>query len=196
MAYRLRLLREKDLDTVMRWRMQPEVTRYMYTDPMITHEGQRAWFERVSRSEHDRVWIIETVAVDEQPAQSLGVLSLSDIDLVHRRCAWAYYLGDGSARGIGLAKSLELSICQHVFETMGMNKLWCEVLAFNDRVVALHERFGSQVEGLLRAHICKGGEYHDVVRMSLLRCDWESHRGRWHYTPLDIESPPALIQTA
>lgn len=196
MTYRLRLLRESDLDTVMHWRMQPEVTRYMYTDPTITREGQRAWFERITGSVRDRVWIIETMADDAQPAHSLGVLSLSDIDLVHSRCAWAYYLGDGSARGIGLAKSLELSICHYVFETMGMNKLWCEVLAFNERVVALHEKFGSQVEGRLRAHICKAGEYHDVVRMSLLRCDWEAHRSRWHYTPLDIETPPARTKTA
>lgn len=193
MAYQLRLLRDSDLDTVMHWRMLPEVTRYMYTDPQITREGQRAWFDRISRSVQDRVWIIEAIADDTGVHQSIGLLSLSEIDRTNRRCAWAYYLGEPGARGIGLAKSLELSICAYVFDELGMNKLWCEVLASNDRVVALHEKFGSRTEGVLRQHICKNGEYLDVVRMGLLRSDWEAQAGRWSYTPIRIESPPVAV---
>ncbi len=195
MSYRLRLIRESDLDTVMRWRMLPEVTRYMYTDPQLTREGQRAWFDRIRQSERDRVWIIEALpehAADAPApaAQAIGVLSLSDIDQVNQRCAWAYYLGETSARGMGLAKTLELNICTYVFEHLGLAKLWCEVLSFNDRVVALHEKFGSKVEGVLRQHICKNDEFHDVVRMGLLRSDWPALRDRWTFTRIEIESPP------
>jgi UDP-4-amino-4,6-dideoxy-N-acetyl-beta-L-altrosamine N-acetyltransferase len=186
MSYRLRLLREEDLPTVMNWRMLPEVTRYMYTDPQLTLEQQRQWFERVSRSERDRVWIIEA----GEPLRGVGVLSLSGIDPVSRRCSWAYYLGEVSARGVGLAKALELNIYAYVFEQLGLNKLCCEVLAFNDRVVALHEKFGSKVEGVLRQHVCKHGEYHDVVCMGILRSDWEAARERWNFSPIEIESPP------
>ena len=192
MSYRLRLLRESDLETVMHWRMRPEVTRYMYSDPQLTLEGQRRWFDKVSRSERDRVWIIELL----EGARPVGLLSLSEIDRVHGRCAWAYYLGDTEVRGAGLAKSLELNVYAHVFETMGLNKLWCEVLAFNDRVVALHEKFGSKVEGTFRAHICKDGVYHDVVRMGILRSDWEAVRTRFNYTPVEIETPFPLALAA
>ena len=192
MSYRLRLLRESDLETVMHWRMRPEVTRYMYSDPQLTLEGQRRWFDKVSRSERDRVWIIELL----EGARPVGLLSLSEIDRVHGRCAWAYYLGDTEVRGAGLAKSLELNVYAHVFETMGLNKLWCEVLAFNDRVVALHEKFGSKVEGTFRAHICKDGVYHDVVRMGILRSDWEAVRTRFNYTPVEIETPLTLALAA
>ena len=120
----------------------------------------------------------------------MGVLSLSGIDPVSRRCSWAYYLGEVSARGVGLAKALELNIYAYVFEQLGLNKLCCEVLAFNDRVVALHEKFGSKVEGVLRQHVCKHGEYHDVVCMGILRSDWEAARERWNFSPIEIESPP------
>jgi UDP-4-amino-4,6-dideoxy-N-acetyl-beta-L-altrosamine N-acetyltransferase len=188
MAHRLRLLLETDLDTVMRWRMLPEITRHMYTDPQLTREGQRAWFERICVSTQDQVWIIESLP-EGGPPQPIGVLSLSDIDRLHRRCSWAYYLGEESARGMGLAKSLELSLCAYVFETLGLNKLCCEVLASNDRVVALHEKFGSRTEGLLRQHIFKHGEFHDVVRMGLLRSDWQTQRDRFSYTSIPIEAP-------
>jgi UDP-4-amino-4,6-dideoxy-N-acetyl-beta-L-altrosamine N-acetyltransferase len=183
MSYRLRRLRETDLETVRLWRTSPEVTRYMYSDPEITPEDQRRWFERIEQSPSDRVWIIELL---EGP-KPVGVLSLSAIDRDHGRCAWAYYLGDTGVRGAGLARSLELNVYAYVFETLGLNKLWCEVLAFNDRVVALHEKFGSRVEGVLRQHIRKHGEWHDVVRMAVLADDWPAIRERFSYTPVDIE---------
>lgn len=192
MSYRLRLVREADLEMVMRWRMLPEVTKYMYTDPQLTIEQQRAWYQRVSASERDRVWIIELV----EGLQPIGVLSLSEIDWTNRRCAWAYYIGETSARGIGLAKSLELNVYAYVFETLGLNKLWCEVFAFNDRVVALHEKFGSKVEGVARQHICKNGEYLDVVRMGILKAEWEATRDKWSFTPIEIESRPVQALAA
>ena len=188
MSYRLRLVREADLETVMRWRMLPEVTQYMYTDPVLTLPQQRAWFERISASDRDIVWIIESVG-DDGAAQGIGVLSLTEIDRVNQRCAWAYYLGELGARGMGLAKALELSICAYVFDTLGLNKLWCEVFAFNDRVVALHEKFGSKVEGVARQHIFKNGAWHDVVRMGILRSEWEEQRAKWSWTPVEIEAP-------
>ncbi len=185
MSYRLRLLRESDLALVMQWRMKPEVTQYMYTDPQLTIEGQRRWFDQVRQSGRDVVWVIEQLA-GERP---IGLLSLTEIDRRNGRCAWAYYLGETDVRGAGLARSLEMNVYAFVFETLALNKLWCEVLSFNDRVVALHEKFGSKVEGVMRQHICKNGQYHDVVRMGMLREDWPAVRERFGLTAVEIESP-------
>lgn len=183
MTCRLRTLREDDLEMVRRWRMLPEITRYMYTDPQITPADQREWFAHVTASPREQVWIIELV----EGAIPVGLLSLSDIDPVHRRCAWAYYIADERARGKGLARSLELNIYAHVFEAMRLDRLWCEVLASNDRVVQIHEKFGSQVEGTLRKHIHKHGESHDVVRMAVLAEEWPALRERFTFERIAIE---------
>jgi len=183
MASRLRRIREDDLERVREWRMLPDITRYMYSDPQITPEEQQAWFARIDASPRDRVWIIELTDGDVP----VGLLSLNDIDSVHRRACWAYYIAGEEARGKGLAKTLELNIYRYVFEEMGLNRLWCEVLAFNDRVVTLHERFGSKVEGVLRQHIVKNGEKHDVVRMAMLADDWPAIREKFHYDQIEIE---------
>jgi len=189
MSYRLRLLRESDLALVMQWRMQPEVTKYMYTDPQLTIEGQRRWFDQVRQSGRDIVWVIEQLAGD----RPIGLLSLTDIDRRHDRCAWAYYLGETDVRGAGLARSLEMNVYAFVFDTLGLNKLCCEVLSFNDRVVALHEKFGSKVEGVMRQHIRKNGQYHDVVRMGMLRADWPAARERFGLTAVEIEPPRSWL---
>lgn len=184
MTASLRLITTDDLERVMYWRMLPDITRYMYTDPVLTLDSQREWFARVDHSERDIVWIIELA--DGTP---VGVLSLSDIDHVNSRCVWAYYIAEEAGQGKGLAKPLECSIADFVLETLGLQKLWCEVFATNDRVVALHERFGSKVEGTLREHIRKGDDVFDVVRMGLLRDDWFALRPSLKYTPIPIEIP-------
>lgn len=183
MPCRLRRIREADLECVRQWRMLPEITRFMYTDPEITPEQQRAWFAGIAASARDCVWIIELVDGDIP----VGLLSLSEIDRVHRRCAWAYYLADPRARGKGLAKVLELNVYAHVFETLGLNRLWCEVLGSNERVVQIHERFGSRVEGILREHVLKHGEAHDVVRMAMLARDWPAIREKFSFQTIEIE---------
>lgn len=187
MSCRLRLLRESDLETVMRWRMKPEVSQYMYTDPVLTIDGQRRWYDRIRASDRDRVWIIELTDGD----RAVGLLSLSEIDRVNSRCSWAYYLGETDVRGAGLARALEMAVYGHVFDTLGLNKLCCEVLASNERVVALHEKFGSRVEGVARQHIRKNGVFLDVVRMGMLAADWPAVRERFKPSAMPIEDPTA-----
>lgn len=183
MTCRLRAMAERDLEQVRNWRMQPDVARYMYTAPQISQQQQRMWFDRISRSDRDHVWIVELTDGNVP----VGVLSLSDIDRDHSRCAWAYYLGSDLARGKSIGKLLECNVYDHVFLTMGLGRLWCEVLAFNDRVVKLHELFGSKVEGVLRQHVLKNGEPHDVVRMAILRAEWLERRDKLAYSPIEIE---------
>ncbi|MEE4205818.1 MAG: UDP-4-amino-4,6-dideoxy-N-acetyl-beta-L-altrosamine N-acetyltransferase, partial [Erythrobacter sp.] len=70
----MRNLHEDDLELVRHWRMSPEITRFMYTDPDISPEDQRAWHRKIAASPRDRVWIIELL----EGAVPVGLLSLSD----------------------------------------------------------------------------------------------------------------------
>jgi UDP-4-amino-4,6-dideoxy-N-acetyl-beta-L-altrosamine N-acetyltransferase len=180
----LREIAKTDLELVRHWRMLPEITSYMYTDPNLTLDDQISWFDRISVSKRDIVWIIE---IDDN--LPVGVLSLSEIDFINKKCAWAYYIAETAARGKGLAKPLECNIADFVFDVLNLHKLWCEVISTNDRVVALHEKFGSQVEGVLKQHVRKGEQIFDVVRMGLLREDWLVFRKSLKYQDIAIELP-------
>ena len=183
MSSRLRKLKISDLEIVMQWRMLPEITRYMYTDPQLTIEKQLKWFEKLQDSNESKVWIIEVLP----NLESVGLVSLTNIDNFHRRCSWAYYIAEPSSRGIGLAKAIECNIYDFVFNVLEMNKLSCEIIAFNNRVVALHEKFGSKIEGTLRQHILKNGEFHDVIQMSILRNEWMEKKCAINYKSIFIE---------
>ena len=39
-----RPIKEEELQMIMEWRMRPDITKFMYTDPQLTLEMQRKWF--------------------------------------------------------------------------------------------------------------------------------------------------------
>jgi len=174
-------IKETDLEMIMNWRISPEVTQYMYTDPKLTFENQKKWYEEIKNDASEEYWIIEFDNC------KIGILSLTDIDLINSRCNWAYYIADTSYRGKGLARTLELNVYNYVLIEMGLNKLCCEVFAFNEGVVKLHKRYGSEVEGILKKHICKNDNFFDIVVMAVLKDKWIQLSKEIKYERIEIE---------
>ena len=170
MSLRLRLLAPDDSARVLAWRNSPEVAAYMYSDHQIGQAEHDRWFEGALTATDRRYWIIE---MDGMP---VGLANLTRIDPAAQRCEWAYYLGEPSTRGRGLGSRIEYIVLRHVFETLGLNKLWCEVLAGNDAVWKLHRSFGFVREALYRQHVFKDGRFQDVVGLGMLRSDWQAAR--------------------
>lgn len=170
------------LEKIMNWRTSPEVSPYMYTSPNLTIEDQKKWFKNINNDSTVSYWIIVVDGVD------VGVLNLYDIDTKNKRCFWAYYIGDSSARGKGVARQLECNIYDYVFYEVGLNKLCCEVLAFNEKVIQIHEKFGSEIEGIFKQHIFKNNTFLDVVRMAILKEKWDEIKSKHEYRKISIES--------
>jgi UDP-4-amino-4,6-dideoxy-N-acetyl-beta-L-altrosamine N-acetyltransferase len=166
----LRPLADADRDRLLVWRNSPDVARYMYTEHQITAEEHQRWFQGVLEDPRKRYWII--VHQDED----VGLACLTDLDPTHRRCSWAFYLADPNRRGKALGGFVEYAVLSRVFGELGLHKLCCEVLASNRGVLALHERFGFQQEGLLKEHIFKGGQFHDVICLAITQPEWNAKR--------------------
>lgn len=166
----LRPMQAADKELVRSWRNRPEVSQYMYTDQQIGPEEHEKWFRKTLVDPTKCYWIIT------HEGESLGVACLYDIDRTHRRCYWAFYLADSQMRGKGLGGFVERAVLRHVFDSLQLNKLCCEVLADNRAVVALHEKFGFRQEGYFREHIFKGGQMMDIVCLAMARPEWEAKR--------------------
>lgn len=180
MKLKFEKLREKHLEQVRLWRMLPEVTKYMYTDPKITKESQIDWYNIIRNDNTQSTWVVD---VD---GTNIGIVSLK-IDSLNKRGFWAYYIGNFAYLGKGIGKQIELNMLIYVFEILNLNKLTCEVFEFNDRVVKIHEKYGSRIEGNLKNHIYKNGEYYNVVIMGILKSEWEQIKGKFDITSAEIE---------
>jgi UDP-4-amino-4,6-dideoxy-N-acetyl-beta-L-altrosamine N-acetyltransferase len=167
----LRDLRAADRDRLLVWRNSPDVAPYMYSDHAITADEHRRWFDRIAGDQRRAYWIIE---MDGDP---VGLANLYDIDRPNGRCAWAYYLAEPQVRGRGVGSWVEYLMIERVFGDLGLDKLWCEVLAGNEAVWKLHQSFGFEIEARLRRHVVKDGRPQDVLGLGLLKADWARVRG-------------------
>ena len=59
MSITLRKIREEDLENIMRWRMDEEITRYMNTNPKLTLEGQKKWLAGIRANPDVDYWLIQ-----------------------------------------------------------------------------------------------------------------------------------------
>lgn len=181
MSLKLLNVTMEDLNLIAKWRMKPEVTKYMYTDPVLDMNTQMKWFNNIKNDDKVKYWIIQLDGV------KIGLISLTDIDYKNKRCSWAYYIGDTSFRGRGIATLLECNIYDYVFNVLKLNKLCCEVFAFNEKVIDIHKKFGSEIEGILKEHICKNDNFYDVVTMAITKSKWSEIKDSYAYDKISIE---------
>lgn len=170
----LKTLESSDLEMVRNWRNLPEVSQYMYTDQYISEQDQINWFNRIKDNPTCKYWIIQY----EQ--RSLGLVSITEISQTYDSCFWAFYLGDSSVRGAGIGAKVEYNILEFVFNELNLNKLRCEVLVSNEKVIKMHEKFGFRKEAYYRDHVQKHGVHYDVIGLAMLKRDWEQVR-QYHY---------------
>ena len=151
---------------VLSIRNQDPVRMNMYNTHVIGEGEHLAWVERTI---NDPGTVFYAVM---QRDQIVGAVSLSSWSSVNRRADWAFYL-DTTIQGKGIGAALEYRFLTHVFHDLDVEKLNCEVLDFNDKVVALHKKFGFSEEGVRREHVLRGKDAHDVVLLGMTRDEWD-----------------------
>lgn len=160
-----RQVQEDDLEMIMNWRMLPEITKYMNTDPKLTLEGQKQWFEKIGKSDKDYYWILEVDGV------AAGVVSLVGYDL--NQIHTGVYIAVKEKRSLKLTLYLQWNLYRYAFEYMGVHKVCEEVFFENKEVNRILDMCGSKREGVLRECVCKNGKFYDVVARGILRSEWE-----------------------
>ena len=159
---------QSQLLELLRLRNEPNIRHAMYTVREIDTDAHLAWCNTVSQSTQDHIY---GLIRDDGVRGRLGFRAISWGDL---RCDWAFFLSS-DLQGQGVGGALERTALAHVFETLQFNKLNCEVIAFNDRVIEMHTSFGFSIEGVRRDHIRREDEFHDVVFLGMTREDYAKY---------------------
>ena len=180
MEFAVRAIMEEDLETIRNWRMSPDITRYMDTDPVLTPQGQAEWLKRIRRSGHRKYWMI---TVDGTPA---GVINLADMDYENKTTSWGYYVGEKKLRSMQLALSLELSLYAYVFGTLQFQEVRGRVFSENREVIRIHRMCGCRTETVKGDIVIKNGIPHEITRISITRNEWEQNRRYYRFTPVDF----------
>lgn len=176
----IRPMKEEDLELVMKWRMSPEVTKYMYTDPQLSLEQQILWYNSRKKAGDNYLFIIQE---DDTP---IGVYTVDEIDMINKRCTSGMYIGETDRRTIGLAVRLEYSFFDFLFYELNLNRTYAEIFCENKGMVRLNKMCGWELEGIMKEHIFKYGIYHDIALLACTKKHWTEFRKECKYKRIPV----------
>lgn len=103
----------------------------------------------------------------ETPSQICGVVSLSQINLLHRRAeiAGTQAMRETKNNPVVFIEAWSLML-RHGFEQLGLQRIYGG--SFRPHVVgALQRAFNFEIEGVMKRHIFKHGEFHDATMIAV-----------------------------
>jgi len=161
------------------WRTRPDITRYLLTDIAPDLDAQRHWLTACEARDD---FIHRLIAVDDIP---VGYCSITITDSAAQIGTIGVYLAEKTARS-GIASFNFIHILNHAFLTLNLHKLVNHIMAANERVIRSQVMNGYRPVGILREHVVKYGERHDLHVFEQLRADWLTYREKFKdYRDLD-----------
>lgn len=160
----LRSIKESDLRLILNWRNDEKVRKNMYNDNLISYTEHVNWWNLINSSDDKKYFIYENSGIP------LGVIGFTEIDKKNFKVNWNFY--SSPIAPVGTGSFMEFLALDYAFSILKINKVNCEVLAQNKSVIALHEKFGFKIEGILSDHILKNGKFHEVVLMCIKTSEW------------------------
>jgi RimJ/RimL family protein N-acetyltransferase len=171
---RLRAYEKSDLDAVMKWINDEEVTDLlgggMLTYPVSSIAEAKFIEASASPSDKQKNFAIETLA----ERRYIGAISFNVIDWRNRCAGLGIVIGDKSLWGKGYGTDAMRVLMRLGFDKMNLHRLWLHVHDYNQRAIASYEKCGFKREGVLREeHFARGG-YHDTIVMGMLESEYRA----------------------
>ena len=166
MIVEIKRISPADKASLRQWRNDPEVTRWGYSNHVISEEEHIAWFDAMIVDASKVYWkiVVDDIAV--------GAIFLTGIFEHGRSCEWGMYLADGDVRGKGVAQAACTLSFHFAFNDLGMKVVNCEAFAQNVAAIRLYESVGYMRTGVQANAVKRGDEMLSVVTLELTRESW------------------------
>jgi RimJ/RimL family protein N-acetyltransferase len=169
----VRALEHMDLAKLVQWINDAEVTRLLFMGhrPATVERLNEQW-EQEQRSGGD---IPFAVCTNEEDT-FIGTTGLYNINWIMRSAEFRVFLGEKNFWNRGIGTELTKLMVVYGFDKLNLNRIWLGVNAENKAGARAYEKAGFAREGLLRQEQYRNFRYYDVIRMGLLRGDYERLR--------------------
>lgn len=162
----------EDLNFIKDSRNMESIYKHFYEYHPVSLESQRRWINDHDDLPNEKFFGIEYIG---ETNKLIGTVGVYHIDWRNRKAEWGRFFINKDGLIIPHAgKIVESIILDYVFNYLNLNRLYCEVLESNTKVIELHKSFGFIEEGVFREFIYKDGEYVDVVALGMLRSDFNN----------------------
>lgn len=120
--------------------------------------------------EHGNVFIVYTISTKEP----IGKCDYRNLNPITRCAEIGLSIGERDYWGKGYGKDIILTLLNHLFYTLNIQRVQLGTWSGNTQAVKLYEKCGFQIEGRLRKNEFVQGEYYDTVLMGILKEEFEN----------------------
>jgi len=165
----LRLMIENDLELVLSWRNNPQISKYMYNKGVINFEEHRKWFLKSVKSLDIKLLVFE---IDNQ---RVGFMQFK-IDLANNKGEWGFYLSPDAPPGVG--SIMGNHGIKYAFNELKLDQLCGEALEYNKKSINFHKKLGFSVDTSITKKHFDGDNYHNIIGFKYLIKDWQKDKSK------------------
>ena len=169
MKSKLRSMKETDIELVLSWRNNPNISKYMYNQHLISLKEHKKWFFRSLESQYLELLIFE---LDDQRE---GFMQFK-IDHNNQKGEWGFYLSPNATTGVG--SIMGNHGLKYAFEKLQLEYLFGEAMEYNEKSIKFHRKLGFTIDKSFKKTHFDGKSYHNIIGFKYPLKDWEKNKLR------------------
>jgi diamine N-acetyltransferase len=173
---RLRADERTDIPKFVEWLNDPEVIAHLLMNLPVSTANEEQWFENMLKSPREE----QSLAIEIRDGDGwrlIGNCGIMDIDHTVRCAEVGLFIGDKSCWNKGYGTEVMRQLLRHGFGTLNLHRIFLRVDEDNYGGIRAYEKAGFILEGKDRNGGYRNGRYHDILRMSILRPEWDALNG-------------------
>jgi RimJ/RimL family protein N-acetyltransferase len=165
----LRYLEIEDLERVYKWHNDRHLYELLVRPFQgVSHATVEKWL--TTKQAYSSQEVNLAICLTENDCH-IGNIYLRDIDWIARHAELSTFIGEATHRSKGYGQIAVRLLIKHAFQDLGLQRLYLVVLQDNQPAIRVYEKCGFVVEGTLRRHVFKNGQFNDVLFMGICASD-------------------------
>ncbi|MCD6513339.1 MAG: GNAT family N-acetyltransferase [Candidatus Odinarchaeota archaeon] len=174
----LRALEEEDAYELIKYVNDIEILQYLTLYRPLSLQDELEFIRRV-RDEMKQNRSFSFAIVDKETNRLIGTIGLHGVDWISRNAELGITIWRKEYWNRGYGTDAMKLLLYYGFIFLNLHRIWLRVYSFNKRAIRAYEKIGFKMEGTLREHIFKNGQYVDVHIMGILRHEFKEKHSTW-----------------
>ncbi len=175
---RLRAPERSDLHQFVAWLNDPEVLAGLLIYAPLSSVDEESWFESMLKRPIEEHPLVIEIRQGENEWQMIGNCGFHAFNWRVRSAEVGIFIGEKSKWNQGYGTEVMELLLQFGFDTLNLNRIALEVYENNPGAIRAYDKAGFVIEGRKRQAMFKGGEYVDILLMSVIRSEWQEAADR------------------
>lgn len=168
----LRPVAPADLERLVAWSQDPEVSQFLDGDYPVSLEDASEWLHKVLGDRHNKRWAILT-----KGGRLIGDVELDHITWRSGDAELRICIGEKNFWNQGFGTDAVQTLLRQAFSEMRLNRIYLRVFADNVRAIRCYTKSGFRKEGRLE-RLDQSGTPREIFLMRILRTEYERTQSR------------------